>query len=588
MQVALDFTRPTGPFVLAAFGANLAAAFLEGGSIGAVMMAFRSFGSAANGRLFLGLVLLAISAQILRVFFQFAGLVATAYLQTRVQAEAHHRLFQRFMDLPFPRASSYPPGGLPHALRQVTHLNEALAHMNVSIKNFLLVGMGAFVLLWLSWPLTLVVLAAYGVIAWPLRRMMARIHLHASRFSSADAILYQRTTEYLQALRLFHSFARQKEAVQSVKAMTAEWMASHQRATLWGVAVEPVFEGLTLLGTGALLVVGTLILGEETPAVFPPLLVFLLALHRMTPRLAALQGGLAALANLSPRLLKIQEFLLEPAEGSQEEAKTLFSGLRDGIEFRQVALRYRNEEPPAVRDLSFRIPEGSFTAIVGRSGSGKSTIADLLVGLWEAAEGEILIDGVNLKQIHRASWRQRLGVVAQETFLFHATLRENIGFAWPEASQQEIVAAAKAAYAHEFILGLPRGYETVGGDRGVQLSGGQRQRIALARALLRRPEILILDEATSALDSESERLIQRALEERRGKQTVIAIAHRLSTVAHADQILVLAEGRLVEEGTHASLLKRGGIYAHLWRLQSEDQNREISVGPAPLPPPLRV
>jgi ABC-type multidrug transport system fused ATPase/permease subunit len=187
----------------------------------------------------------------------------------------------------------------------------------------------------------------------------------------------------------------------------------------------------------------------------------------------------------------------------------------------------------------------------------------------------MLVDGVDLRMLDVALWREQLGVVNQDPFLFHASIRENIAYGKPTATMEEIVAAAGAAHAEEFIAQCAEGYETIVGERGARLSGGQRQRIALARALVRQPRMLILDEATSALDSESELQIQRALDEQRGARTVLAIAHRLSTVAHADQILVLAEGKLMEQGTHHELLAREGIYARLWRLQSGQQDQQV-------------
>jgi ATP-binding cassette subfamily B protein/subfamily B ATP-binding cassette protein MsbA len=243
--------------------------------------------------------------------------------------------------------------------------------------------------------------------------------------------------------------------------------------------------------------------------------------------------------------------------------------LQGAIEFRHVTFRYKPDEPPALVDFSVRIPYGRFVAIVGGSGAGKSTMVDLLLGLFEPTKGAILVDGTELRTCDLVAWRGRLGVVDQDPFLFHATIRENIAYGKPDATTEEIMAAVRAAHAEGFIARLSDGYETVIGERGCRLSGGQRQRIAPARALVRKPDVLILDEATSALDSESERQIRSALEEQRGQRTILTIAHRLSTISRADQIGVLMEGKLVAQGTHQQLLMRNGPYAHSWRLQSE-------------------
>jgi ATP-binding cassette subfamily B protein/subfamily B ATP-binding cassette protein MsbA len=206
---------------------------------------------------------------------------------------------------------------------------------------------------------------------------------------------------------------------------------------------------------------------------------------------------------------------------------------------------------------------------VGSSGAGKSTIADLLVGLYEPTEGRILIDGIDLHTLEIASWQQKLGVVSQDTFLLNNTIAANIAYGTPNADRAAIEAAAVAAQAAGFIAGLPDGYDTVIGERGYRLSGGQRQRLSLARALLREPQLLILDEATSALDSQSERLVQEAIERFERTHTVLVIAHRLSTIVNADLICVMDAGRIIERGRHAELMAQQGTYAHLWQQQSQ-------------------
>ena len=218
-------------------------------------------------------------------------------------------------------------------------------------------------------------------------------------------------------------------------------------------------------------------------------------------------------------------------------------------------------------DVSFEIARGSIVALVGSSGAGKSTVMDLLARFYDPTQGRITIDGVDLRDVTLGSLRGQLGIVTQETILFHDTVRGNIAYGLPAASDDDVRRAAEAVHAHNFVRALPQGYDTVIGDRGVRLSGGERQRLAIARALLRNPPILLLDEATSALDAESERLVQQALEELMRDRTVLVIAHRLSTVQHADQIVVLEGGRVIGTGTHRELLNGGGLYRRLYDLQ---------------------
>ena len=242
-------------------------------------------------------------------------------------------------------------------------------------------------------------------------------------------------------------------------------------------------------------------------------------------------------------------------------------GLKQAISFESVAFHYNPQDNLALQDISICIPQGKTTALVGPSGAGKSTIISLICRFYDVTSGEIYVDGCPLRELNLADWRSRIAIVSQDVHIFSTTVRENIAYGRLEATESEIIEAARLANAHEFISQLPQGYDTKVGDRGIRLSGGQRQRIALARAIVRNPEILILDEATNALDSISENLIQEALNTLSQNRTVIVVAHRLSTIKHADQIIVLEDGRVIEQGKLQHLLKLNGLFARLYRLQ---------------------
>jgi subfamily B ATP-binding cassette protein MsbA len=249
------------------------------------------------------------------------------------------------------------------------------------------------------------------------------------------------------------------------------------------------------------------------------------------------------------------------------------------VRLEAVTFRYQPDLPPALHAVDLRLAPGEIVALVGPSGAGKTTLASLLPRFWDVTEGRITLDGVDVRDLPVPELRGAIGIVPQEPALFSGTVAENIAYARPAATAAEVEAAARAAHAHEFIERLPQGYATVVGERGVKLSGGQRQRVAIARALLKDPAVLILDEATSSLDTESERLIEDAMERLLVGRTTLIIAHRLSTVRRADRLVVLDRGRVVEEGTHDALLARGGLYARLYQRQFRDETE-----PAPVPP----
>jgi ATP-binding cassette subfamily B protein len=245
-----------------------------------------------------------------------------------------------------------------------------------------------------------------------------------------------------------------------------------------------------------------------------------------------------------------------------------------GVRFENVSFGY-DPDRPILHDVSFRIAPGRKVAVVGPSGAGKSTLARLLFRFYDTNSGRILINGQDIRGVTQDSLRRSIGIVPQDTVLFNESLYYNLAYARPGASREEIEQAARLASIHDFIMSLPKDYDTVVGERGLKLSGGEKQRVAIARAILKQPRILVFDEATSSLDSHSEQLILEALREAAAHHTTLAIAHRLSTITDADEILVMDAGRVVEQGTHQELLARAGLYANMWALQQEERQHEL-------------
>jgi HlyB family type I secretion system ABC transporter len=384
--------------------------------------------------------------------------------------------------------------------------------------------------------------------------------------------------------RLYAHLVEDVSGVETVKAFGAERTRAEEGEGYLVALVQATFSlqklgiGMDTLGMFMTTLAGVVVLwygGHRVMAgaltigqlmFFYSLLGYLLEpLERLASVNLKIQDALVAV----DRLYQIMDLEAEPI-GAPKAVR--FEGVREAIELQDVGFRY-GCRGPVLEQLNLRIPAGRTVAIVGESGSGKSTLLKLLMGFFHPTAGRLLIDGVDLRDYELASLRGRIGLVAQDPFIFTGTLLENIALGRPGATREEVIAAARTAGLDEFIAGLPERYETVIGERGANLSGGQRQRLAIARALLRRPEILIFDEATSHLDTATERAIQESLKTALAGKTVVLIAHRLSTIKDADLICILHRGRVVEEGTHRQLLARQGRYWGLWRAQADDGER---------------
>ena len=520
---------------------------------------------------FLAMVSAAIAMQLLRSGLGFAGSVAAAHLQANVEGEVRRRLFERFMRMGYAQARRVQIGGLASYIDQVQFLGFTINRANTLLSQLLLLVTYTVVLAWLSLPATLVASLSMIVVVLWLRRFVVMAHRSADRLKQAQVALSKRTVEFLSGLKLVLSFARERFARDQVGKEIQRGVAATRRSIILKSSLSPLIDSLAVIGIGLALLAGYFVFGPDDQADLARFATFLFVLFRLTPRLGVLNKNWAAVNTYLPFVERVISFLqAEDGERTPSGGRP-FRKLGQSIEFQQVGLRYPDRSSWAVESIDFRLDRGRRLALVGESGSGKTSLVDLLLRLYEPSAGRILVDGVDLREWEWASWRERLGVVGQATFLFHASVAENLAFGRPNTTRQEIVEAAKAANAHEFICELPEGYDTPIGEQGHRLSGGQRQRLAIARAVIKDPDLLILDEATSDLDSRSEALIRDSLVRIAAQRTVLTIAHRLSTILEADQILVLDKGRIVERGSHRELLSRDGIYAQLWRLQASGQ-----------------
>ncbi len=365
------------------------------------------------------------------------------------------------------------------------------------------------------------------------------------------------------------SFTSEQYEIEQIRQRSEAYRRSNQQAIKLSAAFVPLIRIVILLGFTAILLFGGMkVVNGQLAVGTYSVLVFL------TQRLLWPLTGLGQTLDLYQRAMasskRVFKLLDTPVKTYVGSIPLLSYEIRGEIIFDNVTFAYPNRSP-ILRHLSLKIPAGQTIAIVGSTGAGKSTLVKLLLRLYEIQDGSITLDGLDLRNIVLADLRQGIGLVSQDVYLFHGTVRENIAYGTPNANFMEIVRVAKLAAAHTFIETLPQGYDTIVGERGQKLSGGQRQRLAIARALLKNPPILILDEATSAVDNETEAAIARSLDLITHNRTTIAIAHRLSSIRHADWIYVLENGTVVEQGTHAQLVQNNQIYGNLWRVQTGEK-----------------
>ncbi len=415
-----------------------------------------------------------------------------------------------------------------------------------------------------DWKLSLAIFVILPPAAWLISRAGARIRLASRQLQQQLAELTNYLQEKIAAMRLVQTFGTRGYEIEQFKRVNEEAYRRTMKPIRIQAYLAPIIEFVGYMG-----VLLVLWLGVRSGMKSEALIVFLFAMHRTAMNFKAvaglsnmLKGGEAAAARLF-EMLDTQPEVRDAPDAIDLRAREVQGHLR----FESVRFSY-TEGSEVLHELSFEIKPGEVVALAGLSGSGKSTIAALVPRLYDPDGGRVTLDGLDLRAVTLDSLRSHIGAVPQETTLFHGTIRDNIAYARPEASEAEILEAARRAHADEFIRGQSAGYDTPIGERGFKLSGGQRQRIAIARALLRDPKILILDEATSALDAESESLVQDALEELMRGRTTLIIAHRFSTIQNADRILVLDKGRIVESGTHPQLLEKRGLYFRLFQMQS--------------------
>lgn len=489
------------------------------------------------------------------------------YVGQRVIIDIRKAVFEKLQRLSMSFYDKHKTGTImSYVTNDVSALQSAMVDNVVEMITETVILVASIVMMiYLDWKLFLVTFATFPVVLFFIDNFGKRIRKSGSRIQEAAADITSVLQEVASSPRVIKSFVREGYEVDRFDKENMNNFRANMKYAQLSSTLTPTIEFVAAVGVSIILWYGgnSVINGSITAGSLVAFLTYAVNISNPIKRLSRVIGNIQKALAAAQRVFDVLD-LPEDIKNAPD-AKAL-PKVKGDVRFNDVSFAY-NENEEVLSHVSFEVEPGEMIAFVGPSGAGKSTVASLLPRFYDATNGSITIDGQDIRKVTLDSLREQVGIVPQETVLFNGSVYDNILYGRLDATREEVEAAAKAANAHDFIMQLPDGYETMLGDRGMNISGGQRQRISIARAILKNPQILILDEATSALDTESERVVQEALDRLMVGRTSFVIAHRLSTIKNADKIMVLEKGQLIEQGNHDELMAMDGLYAHLYKIQ---------------------
>lgn len=489
------------------------------------------------------------------------------YVGQRVIIDIRKAVFEKLQRLSMSFYDKHKTGTImSYVTNDVSALQSAMVDNVVEMITETVILVASIVMMiYLDWKLFLVTFATFPVVLFFIDSFGKRIRKSGSRIQEAAADITSVLQEVASSPRIIKSFVREGYEVDRFDKENMNNFRANMKYAQLSSTLTPTIEFVAAVGVSIILWYGgnSVINGSITAGSLVAFLTYAVNISNPIKRLSRVIGNIQKALAAAQRVFDVLD-LPEDIKNAPD-AKAL-PKVKGDVRFNDVSFAY-NENEEVLSHVSFEVKPGEMVAFVGSSGAGKSTVASLLPRFYDAINGSITIDGQDIRKVTLDSLREQVGIVPQETVLFNGSVYDNILYGRLDATREEVEAAAKAANAHDFIMQLPDGYETMLGDRGMNISGGQRQRISIARAILKNPQILILDEATSALDTESERVVQEALDRLMVGRTSFVIAHRLSTIKNADKIMVLEKGQLIEQGNHDELMAMDGLYAHLYKIQ---------------------